>query len=106
MPVLLTLAAASVAVADAAAPVMIDLLIPQPCARPDDSVMSGEIVVCAKSDGQSPYRLQNADRQDANSPPKAEFELKDGLAVAVETENAELGMARAQRAMVRVKIKF
>lgn len=106
MPILLTLAVASVAVAVTEAPLVIDLLIPRPCAQADDGVISGEIVVCAEADRQSLHRLQSADRPDDASSPKAEFEIKEGVAVAVETESADLGMARAQRAMVRVKIKF
>lgn len=106
MPVFLTLAATSVAVAGAETPVVIDILVPQPCAQVDESRISGEIVVCAEADRQSLYRLRNADRQDDGSPPKAEVAIKDGVAVAVETESADLGMARAQRALVRLKIKF
>jgi len=106
MPVFLTLAVTSVAAAGAEAPVVIDILVPQPCAQVDENRISGEIVVCAEADRQSLHRLRNADRQDDRPPPKAEFELKDGVAVAVETESADLGMARAQRALVRLKIKF
>lgn len=106
MPVFVTLAAAGVAAAGAETPVVIDLLVPQPCAQADDSAISGEIVVCAEVDRQSLYRLRNADRQDDGSPPKAEFEIRDGVAVVVETESADLGMARAQRALVRLKVKF
>lgn len=106
MPVLLTLAAASAAVAHAEPPVVIDILVPEPCAQVDESRISGEIVVCAEADRQSLYRLRRADRQDDGSPPKAELEIGEGVAVAVETESADLGMARAQRALVRLKIKF
>lgn len=106
MPVLPILAAAGVALADAEAPVVIDILVPQPCEQVDENRISGEIVVCAEADRQSLYRLRNAERQDDRPLPKAEFEIKDGVAVAVETESADLGMARAQRALVRLKIKF
>lgn len=106
MPVFPTLAAAVVAVADAEAPVVIDLTIPQPCAEANDAAISGEIVVCAEVERQSLYRLRNADRQNDRTLPKAEFALQDGVSLAVETENADLGMARAQRALVRLKFKF
>lgn len=85
---------------------MINLLVPQPCTQADDAVISGEIVVCAEADRASIYRLRNADRQDDRAPPKAEFEIKDGVAVAVEAESADLGMMRAQRALVRLKVRF
>lgn len=106
MPVLPILAAASLAAADAEPPVVFDLTIRQPCAEADDGVISGEIVVCAEVDRQSRYRLRDVGGRNGGSPPKAEFEVKPGVALAVETESADLGMVREQRAMVRLKFKF
>jgi hypothetical protein len=100
MPVFLILAAANVAGAS------VVMLIPQPCTQAEDAAINGEIVVCGERERQSSHRLRRLDRQTDNTPLKAEIQLADGTSVGVETESADLGMVRAQRAMVRVKFKF
>ena len=84
-------------------PQRIDLTIQQPCqpqaASPD------EVVVCARP-GESPYRLQQPPARPAKRIPKAEVKIAEGVAVAGETEAADVGGQVSNRAMVRLKIKF
>lgn len=86
--------------------VVIDLTAPQPCRESDELSTASEIVVCAEKDRQERYRLRTDSRPDGKSLPKAEVRLSENATAAVETESADLGMARAQRAMVRFKIAF
>ena len=103
MSVALLLAAASPGAAES---VVIDLLVRQPCGQPDEAVMAGEIVVCAERERQAFYGSTRRDRQAGKPLPKAEVQLAEGTKLAIETESADLGMARSQRAMVRLKIEF
>lgn len=103
MSVALLLAAASPATAE---PVVIDLLVRQPCDQGDEAVLANEIIVCGERERQSYYRAAPSGRQTGRPLSKAEVQLAEGTALAVETESEDLGMARAQRAMVRLKIKF
>lgn len=83
---------------------VIDLTVPTPCApedRPDDA-----IVVCAHSDGASPYRLGKTKGAGATSVPRAAIRLSNAVSVHAETEAEDLGMTRAQRLMVRFKLAF
>lgn len=85
-------------------PETIDLTPPQPCETQKSN--DDEIVVCARrGDGFSPYRL-NQPIPRRSEPPKAELQLADGLKVAAETENADVGGFPSNRVMVRFKIKF
>jgi hypothetical protein len=81
----------------------VDLTIHQPCQQ--QSVASDEVVVCAGSGGQSPYRLEQQPGQRKNDP-KAQLQVAEGVAAAVETESADVGGFPSNRAMVRLKIKF
>lgn len=103
MSVALLLAATSPAPAE---PVVIDLLVRQPCDRTDEAVMAEEIVVCGERERQAHYRAAPSQERTATPLHKAEVQVADGAALAVETESQDLGAARAQRAMVRLKIKF
>lgn len=86
-----------------APPQTIDLTIRQPCPAPSP----GEIVVCAgQDDGRSPYRIQPTPPPSGSAIPKAETQLADGVAAAVETESHDVGGFPSKRAMVRLKIKF
>lgn len=107
MSALLLLAAAASPAVAADERVVIDLTVPQPCAEPDEPTSSTEIVVCAQVDRNELYRLRTATRTAGGKPlPKAEVRLSENSVLAVETESADMGMARAQRAMVRLKIAF
>lgn len=84
-------------------PDRIDLTIPPPCAERVSA--SDEIVVCARPDGASPYRLKlpPPPRKDV---PKAEVEIANGVAVGAETESAVVGGFTSNRLMAGLKIKF
>lgn len=86
--------------------VVIDLTVPTPCAEQEQGGLVDEIVVCAKIDGESPYRLGRVISANRASMPRAEVRLSEGTSVSAETESEDLGMARSQRAMVRLKIDF
>lgn len=105
VPILSILAAATLAAGAVEAPLVIDLTVPTPCAEADEAAMNGEIVVCSEKDRQA-LRLSNAHRPPAKPVPKAEVQVTEGVALGLETESADLGMARSQRAMVRLKIKL
>ena len=98
----LILAALALAVASRP-PERIDLTIPQPCTAQKST--SEEIVVYARPDGVSPYRLKQppAPTKDA---PKAEVAIAKGMAVGAETESADVGGFTSNRLMARIKIKF
>ena len=106
MPIYLILAAVAPGAASAEPPVVIDLLIPQTCAQTDEAILQSEIVVCGERERQPLHRLNRIDPVTGRSLPKAEVQLADGTSLAAETESADLGMARSQRAMVRLKLKF
>ena len=106
MSVALLLAATSAAAAGAGVPVVIDLTVAEPCAEADHAAMNGEIVVCGERERQEYYRIVKSDRQAGKPLPKAEVQVAKGTALAIETESEDLGMARTQRAMVRLKFKF
>ncbi|WP_395623327.1 hypothetical protein [Sphingomonas daechungensis] len=91
-------------VASAAPREVIDLTIPQPCvAAPAD----GEVVVCANRNGESPYRLRQPRGKVAETDlPKAEVQVANGVAIAGETEQADVGGFPSNRAMIKLKIKF
>ena len=84
-------------------PERIDLTIPQPCVRQEST--SGEIVVCARPDGVSPYRLKQPPSP-TKDVPKAEVAIANGVAVGAETESANVGGFTSNRVMARIKIKF
>lgn len=90
-------------VLSSSSPERIDLLIPQPCSA--DQRGSGEVVVCANRTGESPYRLKQPVRQ-SKALPKAQLQIGEGTSVAAETEEADVGGFKSNRAMVRLKIKF
>ena len=85
----------------ASPPERIDLTIPQPC-RSEAS--SDEVVVCANRNGESPYRLQQSSQKEGI--PKAEVSLAEGVSVAGETEQADIGGMPSNRVMLRLKVKF
>ncbi|MCL6698863.1 hypothetical protein LZ496_08730 [Sphingomonas sp. NSE70-1] len=85
-------------------PERIDLTIPQPCAAQKST--SEEIVVCARPDSYSPYRLKQPAPAPATQVPKAEIAIADGVAVGAETESANVGGFTSNRLMARIKIKF
>jgi len=100
----LSLALAALAQAvSSQAPERIDLTVPQPCATQKST--SDEIVVCARPDGMSPYRLKQPPPP-RKEIPKAEVEIADGVAVGAETESANVGGFTSNRLMARIKIKF
>ena len=84
-------------------PERIDLTLPGPCARQKST--SDEIVVCARPDGVSPYRLKQPPPP-AKDVPKAEVAIADGVAVGAATESANVGGVTSNRLMARIKIKF
>ena len=85
-------------------PERIDLTFPQPCAAQKST--SEEIVVCARPDGVSPYRLKQPAPVATKGAPKAEVAIADGVAVGAETESANVGGFTSNRLMARIKIKF
>jgi hypothetical protein len=86
--------------------VIVDLTVPTPCAGQEEGALAEEIVVCAKIDGESPYRIGRTTRAGPAAMPKAEVKLSEGTSLSAETESVDLGMVRSQRALVRLKIKF
>ena len=99
----LILAALAQAVASRT-PERIDLTIPRPCAAQRST--SEEIVVCARPDGFSPYRLKQPVPSPTQDVPKAEVAIAEGVAVGAETESANVGGFTSNRLMARIKIKF
>lgn len=87
----------------ASPPERIDLTIPQPC-RPEAGSID-EVVVCANRNGESPYRLQQAPPPPKRVP-KAELSVAEGVSVAGETEQADVGGVPSNRVMLRLKVKF
>ena len=106
MLVLFVLAQASAAASGEAERVVIDLLVPPPCSGDDLQRLQGEIVVCASRDGDGRHRVTDPKAATAEALPRAELRLADGTVVSAETESADMGMARSQRLMVRLKFKF
>ena len=102
MTIFLVATALQAAVPDASG--RIDILVPQPCNSQDP--FSDEVVICAKREGESPYRLKQPVRRIENGLPKAQVNLADGVAAAVETEAANVGGFQSNRAMVRLKVRF
>jgi hypothetical protein len=101
LPVLL---AALLQAAAAVPPEKVDLTIPQPCGarRSTDS----EIVVCGhRGDGSSPYRIAPSPPQ-GPAVPKAEMQVADGVKIAAEAENANVGGFPSDRFVLRLKVKF
>jgi hypothetical protein len=90
-------------VLSASSPERIDLLVPQPCTS--DQRDAGDVVVCANRSGESPYRLKQPERQ-SKALPKAQLQIGKATSVAAETEEADVGGFKSNRAMVRLKIKF
>ncbi len=88
----------------ASPPERIDLTLPQPCRSKQAD--TGEIVVCANRNGESPYRLQQPEPSAGKTVPKAEVKVAEGVNAGVETEAADVGGFVSNRAMVRLKIKF
>lgn len=101
----LFLAATSAAGASDADRVVIDLTVPAPCAGEEYRIQT-EIVVCAKREDGEANRLTDARTSDPEALPRAAVQLADGTELSAETESADLGMARSQRLMVRLKLKF
>jgi hypothetical protein len=89
-------------VVSASPPERVDLTLPQPCRAQS----AGEVVVCANRNGESPYRLKEPVKQEAEGLPKAEKQIGEGVSVAAETEAADVGGFQSNRAMIRLKIKF
>ena len=87
----------------ASPPERIDLTIPQYC-RPE-AASSDEVVVCANRNGESPYRLQEIPPQ-TKEVPKAELSVAEGVSVAGETEQSDVGGMPSNRVMLRLKVKF
>lgn len=87
----------------ASPPERIDLTIPQPCSP--EAVSKDEVVVCANRNGESPYRLQEQSPPEKGMP-KAELSVAEGVSVAGETEQADVGGMPSSRAMIRLKVKF
>ena len=105
MSVVLFLAAASAPAAGAAERVAIELTVRQPCDQADDAALTNEIIVCGERERQA-YNQPAPDGRTGKPAPKAEVQLAEGTVLAVETESEDLGRARTQRAMVRLKFKF
>lgn len=84
-------------------PERIDLTIPQPCRT--EAASSDEVVVCANRNGESPYRLQEQPPP-RKGMPKAELSVAEGVSVAGETEQADVGGVPSNRVMLRLKVKF
>lgn len=85
-------------------PGVIDLTLPPPCGSRETN--DDEVVVCGTRTGQrSPYRLP-PELSETDKRVKAETRIADGVTVAGETENADVGGRPSNRAMVRLKIKF
>lgn len=100
---ILLLAAAVLQSLSASAPERIDLTVPQPC-QPGGK--EDQVVVCANRNGESPYRLKQPMQEPRKALPDAQLQIGEGVAIAGETEQADVGGFTANRAMVRFKIKF
>ena len=87
----------------ASPPERIDLTIAQPCSP--EAASSEEVVVCANRNGESPYRLQQAPTP-RKGVPKAELSVAEGVSVAGETEQADVGGVPSNRVMLQLKVKF
>jgi hypothetical protein len=87
----------------ASPPERVDLTIPQPC-QPRSSDPD-EVVVCAPN-GPSPYRVQEPPAPPPKGIPKAKVKVAEGVEAGVETEEADVGGYKSNRAMLRLKIKF
>ena len=76
---------------------------PERCSRQADE--GGEVVVCGRRDGQSPYRIGP---QPSTPPalPDAQFNISDGVKVGVQAEQGGIGGIPTNRAMISLKIKF
>ena len=99
-PIMISLAQAVTSVP----PAKIDLTISQPCEAQTSS--DSEVIVCGRrTDGPSPYRLDQPPTRPSETP-KAETQLADGVRVSAETENVDIGGTPSDRLMVRLKIKF
>ena len=101
---MLSLSLALAQAVSASPPERVDLTIPQPCqpAAAED----GEVVVCANRDGSSPYRLQEPLTPQPTATPKAELTVAQGVSVAAESEEADVGGVPTNRGMIRLKVKF
>ena len=64
-----------------------------------------EIIVCARRDGPSPYRI-NQPSAGKRKVPKAEVQIAKRVSAGVESEQAAVGGFPANRVMLRLKIKF
>lgn len=100
----LVLAATSAAAASEAERVVIDLTAPPPCEGNEYRIQT-EIVVCAKRDDGS-QRLAKGEPAGTQALPRAAVQLAEGAELSAETESADMGMARSQRLMMRLKLKF
>ena len=89
-------------VVTSAPPERIDLTVQQSCRAAN----AGEVVVCANRNGESPYRLKPPIQQAKEGLPKAAKQIADGVSIAGETEQADVGGFPSNRAMIRLKIKF
>ena len=87
----------------ASPPERVDLTIPQPC-NPAVAAKD-EVVVCANKNGESPYRLSEPPPPKKKAP-KAELSVSEGVSVAGETEQADVGGVPSNRVMLRLKVKF
>ena len=87
----------------ASPPERIDLTITQPCRT--EAASSDEVVVCANRNGESPYRLHEPPPRSKDLP-KAELSVAEGVSVAGETEQADVGGVPSNRVMLRLKVKF
>ena len=74
---------------------------PQRCLRQ----AGDEIVVCGRSEEQSPYRIGP---QPPAPPtlPNAQFKISDGVEAKLHAEQGEIGGIPTNRAMFTLKIKF
>jgi hypothetical protein len=98
------LVAALLQVVASGSPDAIDLTIPPSCEA--QRAASDEIIVCGRRDGEpGPYRLPQLPPRDPGLP-RAETGIAKGVAIAGETERADVGGFPSNRAMVRLKIKF
>jgi hypothetical protein len=88
----------------ASPPERVDLTIPQPCQRAEES--AEEIVVCANRNGESPYRLQETAPAEQSALPNAQVNVAEGVSVGAETEEADVGGFPSNRIMLGLKIKF
>lgn len=76
---------------------------PQRCTAP--SGQGGEVVVCGRREGQSPYRI-GPQLPTPPALPDAEFSLGGGVKLKAHAEQGEIGGIPTNRAMVTLKIRF